>query len=653
MSFYTNRIVSFFPDKHKIRRDQSSNGFRFFNSFSKVLENIYYETFVLRKFLTYAHRVRQIEALYIAYLESKDKNQDEQIEYVKPIVYYGERRLDYIDNYTDFLKGLPYRLDTENKVDVTNWEIWSSESPDTYNDILESEHLLIDFSNLEDFLVGGTKNQKNYEFFFNYFVIIEGFDELYNPIKETIFVSEKELVLTRKTFKEISSVEWDGFEGDFKIFLTSKKHDYKKLILEHDYDVSLGKLKKNIKINIIEEGNKSYLRNHMTLTRAGVLYSGALDLKKEIFLLDQVLLDSSNNYLSIVDYCVDPRNKTIWALDDASKLHAFEKELNIFQNLKETVAGSPFLTFEEPLNRVGLEEEVSYGAIFRDYSAGIESYEIYRYTPSGTKNYYNNGTWSSSSYSHSLDTNSPKIQRLVGIDFKNHFNEVGQWEFYVKTKYRQFESEEIIGVAVICEYNKALKSYDLSSKGSFDGVFINKEDKICLSSNNSFYTLSEEYDVYSYSPLKEEIIFRTPYDEVEIIMPVDISVVQKGSLRQFTINGQAKDTIILKENENHILQQMHFNNSNDSIFLSNSSSRDEALSLRKDCFYLINEEKVSYNDYIQKLIEKEYTKAEVMFFLEECEELFGYSENDKNLKFKISSTSLDIFQRVNENYGYL
>ena len=114
------------------------------------------------------------------------------------------------------------------KKEINEWLVWDSRYPENYAKIKEDEHLLVDLTEIEKFLIGGRIDQQNFQFFYNYSVIIKGYDELYNEIEERIFVLEKQYI-TKKSFKEIVSIDWDGFIGDFKVYITEKKNTKQKI----------------------------------------------------------------------------------------------------------------------------------------------------------------------------------------------------------------------------------------------------------------------------------------------------------------------------------------------------------------------------------------------------------------------------------------
>ena len=82
---------------------------------------------------------------------------------------------------------------------VNEWLIWDSTNPNVFNDINESEHLMIDCTNLGEFINSNKFEQREFKFFGNYEIVVKGYDELYNKIEERFGVIQKEVFISNKT----------------------------------------------------------------------------------------------------------------------------------------------------------------------------------------------------------------------------------------------------------------------------------------------------------------------------------------------------------------------------------------------------------------------------------------------------------------------
>ena len=90
MSFFTNCITSFFPDSYAINSDHSSNGYRFYSSLSKIMENVYYENYVLSKYASFENEVFQLGHMYGLSLLAKDSSEIKDSYDPWPVIFSKE-----------------------------------------------------------------------------------------------------------------------------------------------------------------------------------------------------------------------------------------------------------------------------------------------------------------------------------------------------------------------------------------------------------------------------------------------------------------------------------------------------------------------------------------------------------------------------------
>jgi len=427
MSFYTSVVTSYFPENFKLRKDSSSVGSRMYSTISDALEDIYYENYILRRFLTFYNPIRQIEHLWEVQLDPKD-SVDIEDDYSFPVVIANGDYFEKVFTSIEFLEKYPFSINIGEETIVQDWLVWSSTNPTTFNPINKSEHLMIDCTQLGEFIGSDKFSQRELQFFNNYEIVIKGRDELYNSIEERIGVIQKEVYKTNKTFKEVESVEWDGFEGDFNIYLTCKNQSYKKLPMEYNYIHNFGKTS-NTKLSLIQDTNKSYFRTEQMFYRNAIFYSSFshLEDQKDVFVLDQVAIDDSANYINLIDFTKCPNNKYYYGLDDNNTIHCFEITLKDLEPMREKSYKSNFLRFVDLQNRVGLFEEIEFGLDFKSFVGGIESYRIKRYSPLGVKEYYQaNGTWSSNVHEFTFSQDLRYRDRVKTITFDNYFEKEGQ-----------------------------------------------------------------------------------------------------------------------------------------------------------------------------------------------------------------------------------
>ena len=154
-------------------KDKSSNGYRTYNIFSDIIENIYYENIVLKKFISFTNDIKQIGELFAVDLEQKDRVELNDL-FILPLVIIKNKFYKFIDNFSDFLNQIPESFEEIEEKEINEWLVWDSRYPENYAKIKEDEHLLVDLTEIEKFLIGGRIDQQNFQFFYNYSVIIKG-----------------------------------------------------------------------------------------------------------------------------------------------------------------------------------------------------------------------------------------------------------------------------------------------------------------------------------------------------------------------------------------------------------------------------------------------------------------------------------------------
>lgn len=655
MSFYTSVVTSYFPENFKLRKDSSSIGSRIYSTISDALEDIYYENYILRRFITFHNPIRQIEHLWEVQLDPKDSVSLDEENFFPVVIVNGDY-FEKIFSSVEFLEKYPFSMSLGEETLVHDWLVWDSTNPEVFNPINTSEHLMVDCTNLGEFIGSNKFSQRELQFFNNYEIVIKGKDELYNPIEERIGVIQKETFTTNKTFKEVNSVEWDGFEGDFQIYLSNKKQSYKKFPMEYNYINSFGKTN-NTKLSLIEDNSKSYFRIDQMFYRNAIFYSSFshLENQKDVFLLDQVILDDSGNYINLIDFAKCPNNKYYYGLDDNNAVHCFEISLKDIEPMREQSYKSNFLRFVDLQNRVGLFEEIEFGLDFKSFIGGIESYRVKRYSPLGVKEYYQaNGTWGASIHEFTFSQDLRYIDRVKTIVVTNYFDKEGQWEFYIEAKYKEFEEREVLSTGVLCEYAKALKSYSLTHTGSLDGIFFDKKGKLSVSENSKYWNIEFQYKRFSYSPIENRLVFLSEIDEIEFLLPTKISFYRKNYIVYPKLNNIERDEIVLKSQERHCFLQEYNSSWSEELFFSQESERNLALSNPEIIVeYYIDGESSTHADYSNRIANGNYDIIEIIIPKIEADRIYCYSRGNSDFKVTINFTDKDIFKRLDDNYGYL
>ena len=92
-------------------------------------------------------------------------------------------------------------------------------------------------------------------------------------------------------------------------------------------------------------------------------------------------------------------------------------------------------------------------------------------------------------------------------------------------------------------------------------------------------------------------------------------------------------------------------NNDKTLFFSTYSNRDQALLNKEKAIYYIDYTEVTREIYKNRLNTGDYDIIHIV--IEGTKELYCFCEEDSNLSFKINLTDKEIFNRLNNNYGYL
>ena len=117
-----------------------------------------------------------------------------------PLVIIKNKFYKFIDNFSDFLNQIPESFEEIEEKEINEWLVWDSRYPENYAKIKEDEHLLVDLTEIEKFLIGGRIDQQNFQFFYNYSVIIKGYDELYIRNRRKNLCTRKKTIYNEKKF---------------------------------------------------------------------------------------------------------------------------------------------------------------------------------------------------------------------------------------------------------------------------------------------------------------------------------------------------------------------------------------------------------------------------------------------------------------------
>lgn len=652
MSLYASLIASFFPPSYKIAYSETSHGYKIYNSFADLIENVYFETRVFKNFSLFSNPVKQNSFLNRIYLLKKDYPDDSFSYFLEPLVFNGNERLTHISDFSDFLNRNADSFKLKKSYDVTNFLIWESSSPSVINSIKFEEYLTIDVSNVTSFISASNEviSLEKESFFGGYNFLIKGIDKFGNQISEDFPIANKEPFKTRFRYKELHEVDYHGFEGDIKIYLTSKKQEYKKEILLDKY-VAHDKNLKNLKISLVNEEGMSFLRYEKALRIVEFFQKQTSDLEKTEHIVDRLILDENGNMVEVIDFSINYQNYNIYLLTKDSKVLVVTLDLNLLKGPSEEVSSDTYLEFYKEINRCGYLEEHTMGAVFKTRKTYLKSYIIKRVSPSGIEAWHDGTSWVNTLTSVAIPTKLWRNSGNLSFDFDNHFDELGEWTFYMESEFENYGNEKI-ALSVFCEYVKAKKSYDFTNEAqsNFDGIFFNEKEDLCLSEGNFYKSFEQQHNTFSYSPILKEIALKENLENIEVIVPFHLASYRKNNKYYLRVNSTEESSFInLRAGERHCLVQIEKNGRKEGFFLSVEADRNDAMNSRYNAEYYVDGILHNYADYLTKARAEDYDKCEIIFSLEE--KLYCYSEDRPELKLTINSIESDNFERQGVYYG--
>ena len=576
MSYYDQKFANSFPLWSKIRSDPSSYGHRFYSVFSDFMENEQSETMKTKFSLKTLTEDLDFGELYQVYLEGDDEFQFRVHRGVETVTYptitgqmilgVSEDGEEILEDFTlseaetleDFLYSVPQRLIKNDTIKVNAWEVWNSSDPEVYIDLLIPERLGI-------FISGSTLYKKltlveeDQPFGGFHFVMIEGFDPNHSYIRETIQIRDDGVYQTRNLFEEITKVEWDGFDGDISIQISTqirsnlhtrdiRVFDPYKIGVVPDLVGPLILEAYNEEISIQEDLNEdgsldpddtsietkfgtgdidvsfdgAFLRSISLRFLKGVTYrrpdgDTSEEIKEEV-ICEQALYDVDGNPYKVVDMAISPIDTRLYVLDTEGVIHVYEHGVNSFEHEEiEETSDETYMDIVPMQSRVKLYDTTYLWTWFRVLQAPVQSVKIRRVSPSGIELWLQDDkTWGLSENSISAWGNQTSAPERTWKDkrFQTFFDETGAWNFYITVKFWLIEEEFTSRNGVYCEQATSLKDLDTGIKDP-DGIFFNKENYLAVAKDDEYTCFKCANDLFVADLTNQTILLREEYDYIE------------------------------------------------------------------------------------------------------------------------------------------
>ena len=548
MGFSDQRLTNTFPSWARIRKDPSSYGSRFMSALAAFSENATHEIVKTSEmFKLFAQDVsnmtlREITLEEADYMVKTIDGWNTSIKYPTVVgeLSTGNVTLSRATSIADFFYSVPDRMTQGASVVVDNWTVWESSSPTVYNSIDTNingtpERLLIEISGSELYKREESPRASDKPFYGAHYIFLIGRDEDNNQIREYIGIDDDGFYPTENIFRELTSVEWDGFDGDVKITLTYKEHGMVtsgRIINKYDTGVlpdlsgPLAFYLRNSPTGGAHDGScVAHLYSTAVRYRTGQSHRRAeivdLDEELEEELGDQRLLDFTGHTYCAVGMAINPVDTRTYILDNAGIVHIYEPSLSPFIDRGAAASEDNYLDIVSLKDRVTLNENTPLWTWFRALVLPVQKVAIKRVKPDGVEEYLQPATltWATTYAFFSGDIIAGKLPEHSWEDFRfyNTFDQLGQWDFYCEATFLGLEKIAMTSkTGVMCERLQAVKDFNTGLSTTADGIFFDKENYLCVSVGTTYHKYSLQKDIYLADFDKQRLLFRELYDNIEI-----------------------------------------------------------------------------------------------------------------------------------------
>ena len=531
MSFFEQRLVNVFPQWSKIRKDVSSFGNRFITSFGSFSEKSTKDSVKIAQMFKILQEDISNGILREIFLDEAD--------HIKVTYDGGSQTITYptvtgstatetialtrAGSIEDFFYSMPSRCVAKDTINVKDWTIWQSSSPESYSVITTSERLLIEVSESTLYKRLKSRRATDKPFYGMHYVLLRGEDDDNNQISEILTIKDDGFYETKNIFRSLTSVEWDGFDGSIKITLSNKdqgKADTGRLVNKWSAGVNsqlsgplVFYLKNTDSVGHLYSSAVRYLRGQQH-RRAEIV---DLDYEIEEELGNQRLLDIAGDTYQGVGIAMNPVDSRTYILDTKGKVHVYEPSLSPFNHRETAPTDDTYMDIISLKDRVVLNETIPLWTWFRALVLPVQKVVVKRVKPDGVEEYLQSDlTWSATSSYFSGDIIAGRLPEDSWEDFRFHtqFDQLGQWDFYCEATFLGMGAVTYVTkTGVMCESLQAVKTFDVVNG---DGIFFDKENYLCISDGKNYHRYQLPQDNYMIDISKQRILFKELYESVEV-----------------------------------------------------------------------------------------------------------------------------------------
>lgn len=560
MSFLTQRFANTFPLRSTIRVDESSYGQKLFSCFSDLAESTMVDIIKMTSSFTLEKEEVHVGTLYKVVLSEEDKfRQDEnnQMLFVFPKVEGTTRTgkritLTRVSDSENFMYGTPSRIEELKRYPASGNYAYANDrnglSPYFHiGDLPIYDRLIVAIS-------GSTLFKSRLTPFadrpFNgiSFIKIKGKDKFLNDIEEYITVTSDGEYKTKKVFRRIEDVEFDGFDGKIEIrvgesilkdILEVRKRNKFKTV-SNILRSGICEIQVSKEVIEFESGMEEvwYLDVYGRFIIDESLVKRGGEFEEELIrskIAGMVLLDSQFNFIKPKDFFISEIDSRLYVLDSKNRVHIYDLYLSPFiEKGDKRTAGVPIVS-KLLTQRVPYGKDVRAQCELKNNIGVVDGWEIKLISPQGSvyflKYIYDQTlmvsslSWlDSSQFNITSYMNGPLVDssRTVSLtpelswrdfSYKINCDEIGQWDLFTKIKYIG-GGEYLHKTSFICESLVPLKSFEVEKNSK--GIFMNESNNLCVRVLGSIVEYKQHYDCYLADISGNRIVTRDKYEDLEV-----------------------------------------------------------------------------------------------------------------------------------------
>lgn len=516
MSFRTQRLANRFPLWTKLRKDPSSFGSRFFDTFAEGLENNSITNKRLLEDLTLTKRNIGRSFLYEVILDTEDQIRIEGSSWIYPEVIGTINSVEYniskANTITDLIMATPTRLSLVGTLTSTNRLVWDSDNPFVYFAFDYPERLWIKINNSTHY-VNKTRS-KDIDYSGLSSIIIYGIDYDYHEFQEKIQIDDDGLFITNNVFREVSLIEREGFNGHIEITAGHTNQEYEvdpyRILIMDDLE---GPLK-----YFLTSGETSYLSYKTDRFKLGRQYRkpGIEVLENTEEFVTLALEDVDGEDYTAVSLAINPYNTFLYILDDVGRIHIYDPELPVFSALAVEDTVSSYVEINAVHSYAKYLNTEYLWTRFARIRYPIVWIEIKRIDPDNIITYLQSdkNSWSSSPAQISCSiTGKNKVENWKDFRFETLYNKKGLWTYVVTTKTNV--DLTVFTTAVQCATLRASATLNTSLSGG-ELIYFGDDGLITVDFEEVAYQFEEHVDTYLIDERAGKIWLSDNYDDVRI-----------------------------------------------------------------------------------------------------------------------------------------